>query len=299
MIKTWFEIEARGHARGAESAAAVLIAFGSPGILELEEDKDGEKIIKAYIPADTSLNKNRMLLRQGLKKFGWTYTGGFFENADWLTKWKEHIKPIRISHRLTIKPTWKRVAQQSGRIIVEIDPGMAFGTGSHASTAMCLRAADKLSREIQGKRVLDVGTGSAALAITAAKLGARKVVGLDIDPEAVKVARKNVKLNNVGKNISITGRPLEKIKGDYFIIFANIIAEELVKIAPLLTERLQHNGFLILSGILKERVQDVRIAYRREGLNPFKAYTKGEWACLIFRKTPLLRREGSRFCSKA
>src|SRR3972149_7671254 len=176
MIKSWFEIKAQGPANSAEQIAALLINIGSPGVLE--EGEGDEKIIKAYIAADASLSKHKALLKEKLKKFGWTYEGSLFENMDWLSKWKEHIKPIKISQKLIIKPTWKKVEPKPGRIIIEIDPGMAFGTGSHASTMMCLKAADKLSPVVKGSSILDVGTGSGILAIVAAKFGAEKGGGL-------------------------------------------------------------------------------------------------------------------------
>src|SRR3989337_3652418 len=117
MIRSWFEIKAQGPANSAEQIAALLINIGSPGILE--EDEADKKIVKAYIPADSSLNKNKILLSEGFKKCGWTYEGSLFEDMDWLSRWKEHIEPIKISDQLTIKPTWKKVAQKRGRIIVE------------------------------------------------------------------------------------------------------------------------------------------------------------------------------------
>ena len=282
MIKGWFEIMAKGPANQAEPIVALLINIGSPGVLE--EEKGEEKIIKAYIPADSSLNKNKVLLSEGLKKFGWTYEGSLFENMDWLSKWKEHIKPIKISQKLIIKPTWKKVEPKPGRIIIEIDPGMAFGTGSHASTMLCLKAAYKLSHVIRGRSIMDVGTGSGILAITAARPGADKVVCLDIDPEALKVARENVILNNVSRKVTITAKSLEKIKSRFFVIFANIIAEELIKIAHLLKAKLEHNGFLILSGILQEIAEEVEVVYKKLGFRLFKTYTKGEWVCLVLRK---------------
>ncbi|HAG49829.1 MAG TPA: 50S ribosomal protein L11 methyltransferase, partial [Deltaproteobacteria bacterium] len=120
------------------------------------------------------------------------------------------------------------------------------------------------------------------LAITAAKLGARKVVAIDIDQEALRVARRNIRLNNVSKKVAVSAKPLDKIKGKFFIIFANIIAEELTKIASQLKDRLMDNGFLILSGILQERSHEVETAYKGLGFKLFKTYSKGEWVCLIF-----------------
>ncbi|MBI3398146.1 MAG: 50S ribosomal protein L11 methyltransferase [Deltaproteobacteria bacterium] len=280
MIKSWFEITAAGPATTAEKVTTLLIDVGSPAVWE--DERDDKKILRAYTPADPSLHKKKIELNKKLRKHGWIGDVILFENLDWLTKWKEHIRPIRISKRLIIKPTWKRVVKKFGRIIVEIDPGMAFGTGSHASTMMCLKAADKLAQGIKSKSVLDVGTGSGILAITAAKLGAKKVVGLDRDPEALKVARKNVRLNDVNNKVRITTKPLEKIRAKFFIIFANIIAEELIKIASLLKEMIRDNGFLILSGILQNRIDKVEAVYRGLGFRPVKTYTQGEWACRIF-----------------
>ncbi|MBI5874668.1 MAG: 50S ribosomal protein L11 methyltransferase [Deltaproteobacteria bacterium] len=282
MTANWFEITAQGPAETAEKIIAFLISTGSRGVLE--EEQDGKKILRAYIPADSPLRKTKIKLNEQLKAYGWSCKAGLFENQDWLAKWKEHIKPIRVSDRLVIKPTWKKAAKKPGRIIIEIDPGMAFGTGSHASTMMCLKAADKLADNIKGKDIFDVGTGSGILAITAAKLGAKNVVGIDIDPEAVKVARKNIRFNKVSGNVKITAKPLEEIKGKFSVIFANIIAEELVKIANLLKSRTADNGFLILSGILKDRAEEVEASYKELGFRPFKSYSKGEWKCLVFYK---------------
>lgn len=282
MTAKWFEITANGPAETAEDVTAILINAGSRGVLE--EEQDGKKILRAYIPADAPLHKTKIRIEEQLKAYGWSCKASLFENQDWLAKWKEHIKPIRVSDRLVIKPTWKKAAKKPGRIIVEIDPGMAFGTGSHASTMMCLKAADKIAYAIKGSSVLDVGTGSGILAITAAKLGAKNVVGIDIDPEAVKVARKNIRFNKVSGNVKITANPLKKIKHKFSVIFANIIAEELIKIATLLKSRTADNGFLILSGILKDRAKEVEAAYKGLGFRPFKSYSKGEWKCLIFCK---------------
>lgn len=282
MITKWFEITANGPAQTAEDATAILINAGSRGVLE--EEQDGKKILRAYIPADSPLRKIKIRLKERLKAYGWSCKAGLFENQDWLAKWKEHIKPIRVSDRLVIKPTWKKAAKKPGRIIIEIDPGMAFGTGSHASTLMCLKAADKIASAIKGKGILDVGTGSGILAITAARLGAKNVVGIDIDPEAVKVARKNVRFNKVSGNVKITAKPLKKVKNKFSVIFANIIAEELIKIANLLKAKMSDNGFLILSGILKDRSDEVEIIYTGLGFTPFKSYVKGEWKCLVFCK---------------
>lgn len=282
MIKKWFEITVAGHVKTAEQVSALLIELGSPGILE--NDENDKKVLKAYIPIDSSLDAKISLLKNRLKAYKWQYQGSMFKDKDWLDKWKRYIKPINISNRLTIKPTWEKIASKKGRIIVEIDPGMAFGTGSHASTMMCLKAADRLSALIKGDNILDVGTGSGILAITSAKLGAKKVVGIDIDAEAVKVARKNVRLNKADKNVVISARPLEKIRGKFSVIFANIIAEELIKIAESLNERLTDGGYLILSGILAERAKEVEAVYLELGLDIFRTYKKGEWVCLVFRK---------------
>lgn len=287
MIKKWFEIIAAGSSKTLESVTSLLIELGSPSILE--SDENGKKILKAYIPIDLSLDAKISQLKNRLKAYKWTYQGSMFKDKDWLNKWKRYIKPVRISNRLTIKPTWEKISSKKGRIIIEIDPGMAFGTGSHASTMMCLKAADRLSALIKGCSILDIGTGSGILAITSAKLGAKKVIGIDIDAEAVKVARKNVKLNKADKKVIISARPLEKIKGRFSIIFANIIAEELIKIAEPLNARLMNGGFLILSGILKEMAKEVEDVYQELGLEIFRTYKKGEWVCLVFRKAKPLK----------
>jgi len=282
MIKKWFEIKATGPADKAEPVTAFLIELGSAGVLE--EGHDNKKRLTAYIPLDSSLDEKKKALKNRLEAYGWTYSGCIFGDADWLNKWKEGIKSIRVSRRIIIKPTWRKAAKRRGRIIIEIDPGMAFGTGSHASTRMCLRAADSLSHAIRGNSVLDVGTGSGILAITAARLGADRVLGIDTDPEALKVARKNIRLNNVNKKVSISRRPMERMRPAFFIAFANIIAEELIRIAVPLSARIMDKGFLILSGILGDRAKEVEDVYKGHGFNVFRIYTEGEWVCMVLKK---------------
>jgi ribosomal protein L11 methyltransferase len=170
--------------------------------------------------------------------------------------------------------------------VVTLDPGMAFGTGTHDTTRLCLEALAQLFEEQQLQRVLDVGTGSGILAIAAAALGAQQVVACDIEPESCRVAAENARLNLVDGRVQITDRPLEELEGDFQLVLANILAEENIRLAPQLVSRLTPGGSLVLSGILVEKEQLVIDALRTFALTGPDIVRTAEWSCLIYRKEP-------------
>ncbi|MFQ5585704.1 MAG: 50S ribosomal protein L11 methyltransferase [Thermodesulfobacteriota bacterium] len=261
--------------RGREGVVELLVASGSPGVV----DKDTS--VTAYLPVDDGGEKRYRKLMETLQRSGFHAVSRPFQEHDWTSRWKRFIKSVAITRGLLIKPTWEEVKPRSGRIVVEIDPGMAFGTGHHPSTGMCLKALEKLVSERRIGEMLDVGTGAGILAIAARKLGVARVVGIDTDVTALKVARRNVRQNRVA--VTISGTPLEKVRGRFSLVAANIIAEELVRIAPSLVKRIAPDGFLILSGILKEREDEVVEQYRSMGLKRYRTFRRGEWVCLVYR----------------
>jgi len=210
---------------------------------------------------------------------------------DWANSWKEHFKPARIGRRFVIKPTWEEYTPADNDIILELDPGMAFGTGTHPTTKMCLEWLEAIRfgdppinatppRAIAS--VLDVGTGSGILALGAAKLGVSRIEAIDIDPQAVVVARENLDLNGIGAGVSVSVTPLAAITGSFDIVVANILAEELVRLREQLVRRIAPGGYLILSGILTEREQFVVDGFADTGLHLVGCSHEAEWSCLCY-----------------
>lgn len=200
---------------------------------------------------------------------------------DW-QEWRRFFKPVLVSKRVVIKPTWEEYKLKENELIVEIDPGMAFGTGTHETTRLCIQLMDNIIKG--GETLFDVGTGSGILAIAAAKMGAAKVIGIDNDEKSVCVATENVELNSVNEKVSISGIPLSDIEGLFDIIVANILAEDLIEMRKELLLRLEKGGRLILSGILKTKAEMVIAAYSDEGATIEQQIDDGEWSALMLKK---------------
>lgn len=203
-------------------------------------------------------------------------------DADWAENWKKYYKPFRIGRRLVVKPTWEAYSAEPGDLIIELDPGMAFGTGAHETTSMCM---ELLEKHLRGDMpVMDVGTGSGILAISAAKLGARQVLAIDIDPDAVKVAKENVALNGAQNQVRVVCGDL--VQGETMacgLAVANIVADAICMLAGPLTRHLEKGGLLICSGIIREREEDVRKAAKEAGYAVVESLGKGEWVALCLR----------------
>lgn len=203
---------------------------------------------------------------------------------DWAEGWKQHFTALRFGPRLVVKPTWEEWQQQGDEAIVSLDPGMAFGTGSHETTRLCLQAlADRFEQDPAPDTVLDVGTGSGILAIAAAALGASHVLGCEIDEDSCRVARENVEMNKVARTVAVTDQLLETIEDVYDLVIANILAEENVRLAEQLVARLSPDGVLILSGILKEKERFVCDGFSTYGLSEPEVKYEGEWCCISYK----------------
>lgn len=209
-------------------------------------------------------------------------------NEDWAESWKEHFKPMLIGSRLIISPSWEenQSSSASDRIFIVLDPGMAFGTGGHETTRLCLECLEPLIHTGMNRPVLDLGTGSGILAIAAAKLGAAAVDAVDIDQQAVLIAEENCQINKVSGQVRCSATPLDQLPYGYGIILANILAEELVRLAPELVSRLAPGGSLILSGILAEREQYVRDRFAAFPIQLIKSLQDNEWRCIHYRREP-------------
>ena len=208
-------------------------------------------------------------------------------DEDWNKTWKEGFKPLPITAHLVIKPTWESYQPGVGEKVIEMDPGMAFGTGHHASTKLALEFVEGLFHDTKNppKTVLDVGTGTGILAMAAALFGAQEVEAIDNDPEAVVVAKENILRNGLAPTITANGAALEDIPRQFDLVIANIIHDTLIGLAASLAARLAPKGRLIMAGILTgPQTDNIRAAYNALGLKHQETRSEGEWSALLFLK---------------
>lgn len=292
MKKEWVEIAVEVPSDRADEVSVYLIGIGSNGVVTgggivdafhiRGEEKEKVKV-KAYFAPEDAAGKGAEIKRylQGLGlEFGITVSN--LKDDDWAHKWKAFFKPEKITGRIVIKPTWEPYHAQGDEIVIDIDPGMAFGTGTHPTTKACLQLIEEVVAKGDISSMLDVGTGSGILSIAAARLGVPKVIAIDIDSTALKVAEDNILLNSVDGPVRVIEISLDKISIEFGLVVANIIAEELVRLSSLLKERVTADGYLILSGIISEKADMVMESF--ESLTLEKEVREGEWFSLLFRK---------------
>ena len=204
---------------------------------------------------------------------------------DWATSWKAYYKPVHIGEKMVIVPMWETYDEQPGEVIVRMDPGMAFGTGTHETTRLVVSLLEKYTKE--GCRVLDVGTGSGILAICASKLGAGECKAYDIDPVAVRVARENVKdneCNNITCDVSDLLYGVDLSGGQYDLVCANIVADIIIRMAPDIGKYMKDDAILLASGIITERSEEVVEAIKTNGLRIKEQLTDNGWCALVIEK---------------
>lgn len=200
-------------------------------------------------------------------------------DEDWATAWKKYYKPAKIGERVVIKPTWEEYEARAGEVIVELDPGMAFGTGTHETTMMCVKLLEKYVGK--GCTVFDVGCGSGILGITAARLDAGRVVCVDIDEVSCKVSRENAELNKVTDKLDIRcGNLLDVVADKADVIVANIIADIIISFSEDAMDFLKESGVFISSGIIRDRRDDVLIKLRKQGFKVLEVLEMGEWCAI-------------------
>ena len=210
----------------------------------------------------------------------WPCRVDFIVGDDWRHRWKEHFKPVRIGQRLVIRPSWEPVKPLRDEVVLTLDPGQAFGTGTHETTRLVLREID---RRVQGgERVLDVGCGSGILAIAALLLGATSAHAIDVDPDAIRVTKENARRNHVHSSIRAECRDLAEIAERFDLLVANIEARVLIPMAEALPLRLKPGGVLVLSGILLEQVDEVRRAF--SSIGRALVLVDGQWAALTMER---------------
>jgi ribosomal protein L11 methyltransferase len=275
-----------------EPVSNFLMEHGATGLEEEIKEGSKEIVLKAYFLKDgrekrveTALHRYMKSLGTiFLKKVSYQLSTAVIPEQDWGENWRRFFKPVRIGSRLVVFPPWKTPRLKKGQIPLEITPGMAFGTGTHGTTQLCIEA---LEKRLIGRAasVLDVGTGSGILAIVAAKLGAREVWGIDTDPVAVEVARENLERNGVKGVVRIRKGDVGRIQKKFDFVVANIDFQGLKRLKLPLLRHLKSKGYLILSGILKEEEDRVRQNYlETRALRFVDRNRRREWSCLIFKK---------------
>ena len=290
-MKRWLALSLLISKELAEPISSFLMEKGATGIEEVEEDFKRERL-KAYFLQDGGEQRALRSLRRYLKSLQEInqklphieIETASIPEQDWGENWKRFFKPLRVGSRFVVKPPWARIRLKRGEIPIEINPGMAFGTGTHATTKLCMESLEKRLKK-KGLSVLDVGTGSGILSIAAAQLGAGEVLGIDIDQLAVEIARENVNLNKVSGTVRIKQGSIGDIRKRFDLVVANLDFRSLKKIRMALIRHIKRHGFLILSGVLETEEERLRQQYiDTKILQWIETDRKGEWVCLTFQK---------------
>lgn len=303
MEDSWLEISCDVPADLAETLATYLGELSGNGVctenLTVDAFSPDEIVhpslvtIKAYFTSSDDIQARLAEISTFLRNLAAEHPGAGISpprldtvrTEDWSSSWKDNFKPLRVGHRLLIVPSWEQVSPRPDDIVLHLDPGMAFGTGGHETTRLCLELLEEIMDTmptLQIPDVLDLGTGSGILAMAASKLGAGRVCAVDIDPQAVEVAKENLTVNDLADQIECSTTPLEAIEGTFDVILANILAEELVRLAPQLLVHLEAGGKLVLSGILAEKETLVREGFDRYPLQYRETRRQGEWIALLY-----------------
>ncbi len=291
FMKRWMVLELRIPKELREGVSNFLIEQGAPGVEELD-GSSGREILKAYFPQDGEEKKVLYGLHRYLRSLQKIFPGSprgslqttSLSEQDWGENWKRFFKPVQVTSRFVVVPSWSKVRLEKRQSTVTITPGMAFGTGTHATTILSIQALEERLPE-RGFSVLDVGTGSGILSIIASKLGAKEVWGIDIDGVAVKNARENVELNRVSNNVKIRKGSIGVLQKKFDVIIANIDFKSLRRMRGPLLGHLKNKGFLLLSGILEEDENKLREHYLETGRCQWIHVARREgWICLTFRK---------------
>ncbi|MGL5648714.1 MAG: 50S ribosomal protein L11 methyltransferase [Clostridium sp.] len=309
MEGTWTEIKIKTTSEAIEPISGIFYGLDCKGVsvedpndilgreqgpltwdfadINVLEHKGEFAVVKGYFAEEDNIEDILSFVKEKvaeLKEFGIDVGLGEVvmektHEEDWANNWKKYYKPSKITEKLVVKPIWEEYEPKNDELVIELDPGMAFGTGDHETTSMCLKALDKYVEK--DSVVFDVGCGSGILAIGAAKLGAKKAIGVDLDPVAVESAKENVGYNNLENVEVIYGNLVEVIEGKADIVVANILAEIICVLIDDVKRVLKENGLFITSGIIHERVKMVTDKLEADGFEIIEVNTDGEWNCIV------------------
>lgn len=255
----------------------------------LEQNFEGV-IVKGYLKESEDLLDKVELIKQGVEKIPLynldkglgEVTTSEIEDQDWSSTWRKYYKPKKVGEKVIIKPSWEYYEKQDNDIIIELDPGMAFGTGTHETTMMCIKQLEKHVHNFD--IVFDVGCGTGILAIAAAKLGAVSTTAIDLDDECIRVTTENVRKNGVANTVQVKhGNLLDVVDGKANIVVANIVADIIKIISKDVVNFLEPDGVFITSGIILDKIDEVKESLKEDGLVLIDEDIMGEWACLVFK----------------
>jgi ribosomal protein L11 methyltransferase len=312
---TWLELSVVADPEAVEPVSAILgrAAPGGvaiePGFSPLNEglaaaaDPTAPATLRAYLPG-AGASATAESIRQVRRDLGHLQAFGlrpiselqvrFVHEEDWADAWKRHFPVLRVGRRVVVRPAWRRYRARPDEAVLVVEPGMAFGTGLHPTTRLCLVALERLADtgRLDGARVLDLGTGSGILAIGAMKLGASSVLGVDMDPIAVEAAAENVRRNRLQRSVEVRHGSLPARGGAWDVVVANLVASVLVDLAAGLYEAVRagdgsvgSGGILVCSGIIDEREPEVRRALAAAGFRVSRRFTEGDWVALEAERT--------------
>ncbi|PKN60243.1 MAG: 50S ribosomal protein L11 methyltransferase [Deltaproteobacteria bacterium HGW-Deltaproteobacteria-11] len=300
----WMKVELTAPSELIDALSNFMTEIGAQGVFQeasylessngFAENADSETL-KAYLPFDIRLESRLKSLQIYIESLSQVFPDlrkPVFEteridDPDWGEAWKKYFKPLRATKNIVIKPTWERFTPVGHDIVIDIDPGMAFGTGQHASTRLCLQAIEYLllqERTMAKWRVLDVGTGTGILGISCAKLGVQKVVCVDSDKKAADIARENVAINGVEDRVEVINRDVATIHERFDLIVANLTAKILTKHRSHLVSLLGPDSYMIISGVIEQDREEIESHFITAPLTSQHVITEKEWLCYVLRK---------------
>ena len=302
-LEKWLKIEITAPAELVDALTNFLEEEGAQGVFSesllppggnFPEPGDME-VVQAFFAAGARDEKRVASVRKYLERLEEIFpdsgtpslTAEVISDPDWGEQWKKYFKPVRVCKNIVVKPTWERYTPSSRDIVVEIDPGMAFGTGQHASTRMCIEAIENTilnDRSVEQWKVLDVGCGTGILGITAAKMGAQDVLCVDNDPKATEIAAENSVINGVDQWLRVINDDAARIREERNLVSANLTTQLLMKLRPHLVKILMPGGYLIISGIIEQDVPAMEKHFIKEPLTCTEKLAEKEWVCYVLRK---------------
>lgn len=283
----WAEIRVETDETSEDAVANILIEEGCAGTVSISAN--GTRSVSGYLPVDDLIESRLEAVRERIRLLPELGVGlpstelqiNWVEDRDWEESYRAFFKPTRVG-RIVVSPSWENPDLQEGDIVVWIDPGMAFGTGYHETTRLCLTALQNIIRG--GETVLDVGTGTGILAIASARLGAGYVVGIDIDPVAVQVACENVVRNDLTQKVAVLAGDSPRVfSGVADVVVANIVPDVIISMSEDLAAKLKPDGVLITSGIVRERLEDVRKALESVEMEVDEVLEENGWVAIVSR----------------